>query len=134
MIIVCKELLVQVSYNLLSVPLYLLPPPAPLPVQPPAPPPEVKYAADVSVLPVSGRVDVVQVICRERLPEVEFNQRHGTTSNAYLLKVWARGGWGGPSVGRPAASQIGHPLPRTCSWQPGSAAALRPLLPHTNPR
>ncbi|KAI3438441.1 hypothetical protein D9Q98_000871 [Chlorella vulgaris] len=50
------------------------------------PPPEVKYAADISILPVNKRVDVVRVACRDRLPEVEFNQRHGTTSNAYLLK------------------------------------------------
>jgi hypothetical protein len=53
------------------------------------PPPEVKYAADISILPVNKRVDVVRVACRDRLPEVEFNQRHGTTSNAYLLKVHA---------------------------------------------
>ncbi|EFN57640.1 hypothetical protein CHLNCDRAFT_57191 [Chlorella variabilis] len=52
-------------------------------------PPETKYAADIAVLPVSKRVDVVRVSCSDRLPEVEYNQRHGTTTNAYLLKSGA---------------------------------------------
>jgi len=32
----------------------------------------------------------VRVSCLERLPEVEFNLRRGTSTNTYLLKV---GGW-----------------------------------------
>ncbi|KAL4448068.1 hypothetical protein ABPG75_005287 [Micractinium tetrahymenae] len=50
------------------------------------PPPETKYAATVEVAAVEKGVDVVRVACAERLPEVEFNLRRGTTTNSYLLK------------------------------------------------
>lgn len=50
------------------------------------PPPESKYAAAIEVVPVEKGVDAVRVVCAERLPEVEFNLRRGTTTNSYLLK------------------------------------------------
>ncbi|KAI7837260.1 hypothetical protein COHA_008874 [Chlorella ohadii] len=58
--------------------------------QAPAPPAEVKYPSTLEVLPLNPKCDTIRVSCSERLSEVEFNQRHGTTTNAYLLKSGGR--------------------------------------------
>ena len=57
----------------------------------PSPPAPLKYAATLEVLALSAGVDVVRASSGERMAEVEFSQRHGTTTNSYLLKARCEG-------------------------------------------
>lgn len=54
-------------------------------------PAEVKYPVSLDVLPISSRVTLLRASCSSRLPEIQFSQCTGTTTNCYLIKTLASG-------------------------------------------
>ncbi len=79
------------------------------------------------MVPVEKGVDSLRVACAERLPEVEFNLRRGTTTNSYLLK--ASGGAWGEGCQEAACTRVLSPAGRG-----GASPALlpRPCPPTAN--
>lgn len=59
-------------------------PPSPPPGQP-APPPEKKFPVRLDTLPVTPHVTLLRATCTSRLPEIQFGQRLGTSTNSYLI-------------------------------------------------
>lgn len=53
---------------------------------PPQAPPETRYPATVEALPVGEAVTLLRISCSERLPEIEYARRRGSTTNSYLIK------------------------------------------------
>ena len=61
------------------------PPPPPSSSSPPQAPPETKYQATIQTTSISSTISTIRIICTDRLPEIEFNLKKGTTTNTYLL-------------------------------------------------
>lgn len=51
------------------------------------PPPKKTYPVELEFIPVTNNVDMLRATCRERLPEIQFGQKRGTTTNCYLVKT-----------------------------------------------
>ena len=58
---------------------------------PPPAPPEAKYPVSLDSIRITSRVTLLRASCSSRLPEIQFSQRTGTTTNCYLVS--------GPGVG-----------------------------------
>ena len=51
----------------------------------PTPPPETKFPVRLDSLKLTPQVTLLRATCDARLPEIQFNQRLGTTTNSYLI-------------------------------------------------
>jgi flavorubredoxin/flavin reductase (DIM6/NTAB) family NADH-FMN oxidoreductase RutF len=65
-------------------------PPAPPPGQP-APTPELKFPVRLDTLPITPHVTLLRATCSSSLPEIQFGQRLGTTTNSYLISGSPKG-------------------------------------------
>ena len=53
----------------------------------PEPPKKKVYPVDKECLQVTEDITLLRATCRERLPEIQFGQKKGTTTNSYLVKA-----------------------------------------------
>lgn len=51
------------------------------------PPPKKTYPVQLESIAVTASVDLLRATCTERLPEIQFGQKKGTTTNSYLVKT-----------------------------------------------
>ncbi len=51
------------------------------------PPPKKTYPVTLECLAVTDSVDILRATCFERLPEIQFGQKKGTSTNSYLVKT-----------------------------------------------
>lgn len=54
--------------------------------QQPTIPPETKYPVSLKATPVTPNVLLLRASCTQRLPEIQFGEKRGTTTNNYLIK------------------------------------------------
>ena len=59
--------------------------PSPQQQPPPSPPPEIKYPVRLEALPLAPSTTLLRATCSERLPEIQFGQRLGTSTNSYII-------------------------------------------------
>lgn len=51
------------------------------------PPPKKTYPVTLECLQVTDSVELLRATCNERLPEIQFGQKKGTSTNSYLVKT-----------------------------------------------
>lgn len=51
------------------------------------PPPKKTYPVRLECLPITDSVTILKASCDERLPEIQFGQKKGTSTNSYLIKM-----------------------------------------------